>query len=568
MLPESIKQHLVNQGKVDKDKLNQLLSNCHSDGVPVEEMLISKKILTEEEFLLICSQEMEVPYVKDLSHLAPSAEFARKVPREFARRTSSVGLESAENSCILVATSRPLDLYPLDEIAFRLKSPVSPLYATTEQVLSKINAMYASNGSVAEEALEDLDEKIFEGITKAVEKSQDMLDMVNAAPIVKLINGILYQAVRMRASDIHIQPFADHVRVRYRIDGILYTHMEIPKTVQEAVVSRVKVLGKMDIAERRLPQDGGMSFTAGGREVDVRLSSVPCAHGERIVMRLQDKSTGLYVLEKIGMSERDLAAFSHLIHLTHGIVLVTGPTGSGKTTTLYAALSEINSPGMNIITIEEPIEYLLPGINQIQVANKKGLTFARGLRSIVRQDPDIIMVGEIRDLETLRIAIQSALTGHLVFSTLHTNDSAGAISRMLDLGAEPYLVNSSLLAVVAQRLLRLICPDCKRQYEPSAGELAELGLEPGQVPDGVLWRGAGCETCADTGYLGRTGIYEILVVDDVLIKQIGKRTSAAEIKKRAVKRGLVTLRADALSKMFAGLTAPEEVFRVTQLDAL
>jgi general secretion pathway protein E len=567
MLPEPVKQQILGLEGVDEEKLGELFSECQQTGESVSDALVSRRFLTEEQFLVICSEILEVPYMKDLSHLEPSPEFARRVPREFARRCSVIGLNSRENGRILVATSRPLDPYPLDEVAFRLGRPVTPVYASKEEILARINATYESNGSVAEQALEDLDENTFEGITKAVEKTEDLLDMANKAPVVKLLNGILYQALRMRASDIHIQPFEDHVRVRYRIDGILYTQMEVPKKIQEAVISRVKVLGKMDIAERRLPQDGGMSFTAGGREVDVRISSIPCAHGERIVMRLQDKSTGIYDLEKIGLSQQDYAAISRLIRLTHGIVLVTGPTGSGKTTTLYAGLRRINSPGMNIITIEEPIEYLLEGISQIQVSNKKGLTFARGLRSIVRQDPDIIMVGEIRDLETLRIAIQAALTGHLVFSTLHTNDSAGAVSRMLDLGAEPYLVNSSLLAVIAQRLVRLICPNCKEEYEPAAEELTELGVGRERLQHGVLWRGRGCEDCAQTGYLGRTGIYEILVVDDVVKEQVGRRASAAEIKKMAVERGLATLREDALAKMNSGLTTMEEVVRVTQLDS-
>jgi general secretion pathway protein E len=440
MLPDPVKQRILSLDGVDQEKLAQALADCQGTGESEGDVLISRKLLTEGQFLMICSEILEVPYLKDLSHLETSAEFALRVPREFARRCSIVGLNSRENGRIIVATSRPLDPYPLDEIAFRLGQPVMPVYASSEEVFARINAAYESNGSAADQALEDLDENTFEGITKAVEKTEDLLDMANKAPVVKLLNSILYQALKMRASDIHIQPFENHVRVRYRIDGILYTQMEIPKKIQEAVVSRVKVLGKMDIAERRLPQDGGMSFTAGGREVDVRISSIPCAHGERVVMRLQDKSTGIYDLEKIGLSQRDYATISRLIRLSHGIILVTGPTGSGKTTTLYAGLRRINSPGMNIITIEEPIEYLLEGISQIQVSNKKGLTFARGLRSIVRQDPDIIMVGEIRDLETLRIAIQAALTGHLVLSTLHTNDSAGAVSRMLDLGAEPFVL--------------------------------------------------------------------------------------------------------------------------------
>ncbi|HHI68364.1 MAG TPA: type II secretion system protein GspE, partial [Planctomycetes bacterium] len=391
--------------------------------------------------------------------------------------------------------------------------------------------------------------------------------MANKAPIVKLLNTILFQALKERASDVHIQPFERHVQVRYRVDGILYDVMRIPKAVQEAVVSRIKVMGRMDIAERRLPQDGQTSFVAGGREVDVRISTIPSVHGERVVMRLQDKSTGVYDIRKIGLLEDDLEKVERLIRMAHGIILVTGPTGSGKTTTLYAALKEVNSPDKNIITVEDPVEYQLPGISQIQVSNKKGMTFAKGLRSIVRQDPDVIMVGEIRDLETASIAIQSALTGHLVFSTLHTNDAPGAVSRLLDLGVEPFLVNSSLLAVVAQRLVRRVCPACRVRVEPSPEDLASLGVEAGEVPEGTFYGAAGCEACQGKGYLGRLGIFEILEIDDEVKELIGKRASSTRIRKNVLKRGKMrTLRADGLVKAARGWTTLEEVKRVTQMD--
>ncbi len=434
-------------------------------------------------------------------------------------------------------------------------------------ILSFVSDAYEMDLSAVDTMLGGLDSNGLEGITKEVSESEDLADMANKAPIVKLINTILFQALKQRASDVHIQPFERQVQVRYRVDGILYDVMQIPKAVQEAVVSRIKVMGKMDIAERRLPQDGQTSFIAGGREVDVRISTIPSMHGERTVMRLQDKSTGLYDLTKIGLLDHDYRTTLRLIRMAHGIILVTGPTGSGKTTTLYAALKEINSPDKNIITVEDPIEYQLQGITQVQVSTKKGMTFAAGLRSIVRQDPDVIMVGEIRDLETAGIAIQSALTGHLVFSTLHTNDAAGAVSRLLDLGVQPYLVNSSLLAVVAQRLVRRICDECKEAYTPTAEELRRYDLEADSLPEGVLYRARGCEACLDTGYLGRMGIYEILQIDDRVKQQITKRTSSAAIKKSALEEGrLKTLRQDGVSKAVMGCTTLDDVDRVTQLD--
>jgi general secretion pathway protein E len=357
--------------------------------------------------------------------------------------------------------------------------------------------------------------------------------------------------------------------VRYRIDGILYDMESPPKKVQEAIISRIKVMGKMDIAERRVPQDGRATIKIGDSEVDVRISTVPTSNGERIVMRLLDLSTNLYEMEELGLDDHNLELLNRYIHYTHGIIFVTGPTGSGKTTTLYASLQKINSSQKNVITIEDPIEYHLDGISQIQVSEKKGLTFASGLRALVRQDPDIMMVGEVRDEETARIATQSALTGHLVFSTLHTNDAAGAVARMLNFGVEPYLVASSVILVVAQRLVRLICPECREWYAPSGQEvrrLAELQLTPDQLDDGKLWRGRGCPNCFQTGYTGRSGIYEILPVDDAVKEQIMGRASSADIKRSGVERGLRTLRMDGALKLVHGETTIEEVLRVTQLD--
>jgi general secretion pathway protein E len=414
-----------------------------------------------------------------------------------------------------------------------------------------------------------MDEDEIGGLTAEIEIAEDILDVANKAPIIKLLNMILFQGLRMRASDIHLQPFEDRMQVRYRIDGILYDMDVVPKKVQDAVISRVKVMGKMDIAERRLPQDGRSTIKLGDSEVDVRISTVPTSHGERVVMRLLDLSARLYELEEIGLDEQNRDYINQYIHYTHGVIFVTGPTGSGKTTTLYAALNRINSSEMNVITIEDPIEYHLDAISQLQVSEKKGLTFASGLRALVRQDPDIMMVGEVRDDETARIATQSALTGHLVFSTLHTNDAAGAVARMLHFGVEPYLLASSLLVVVAQRLVRLVCPECRELFEPDEPMLKELkliGLTQDMLQDGRLVRGAGCPNCFQTGYTDRTGIYEVLPIDDEVKNQVMEQASATDIKKAAVARGLKTLRMDGADKVRRGLTTVEEVVRVTQLD--
>jgi type II secretory ATPase GspE/PulE/Tfp pilus assembly ATPase PilB-like protein len=344
--------------------------------------------------------------------------------------------------------------------------------------------------------------------------------------------------------------------------------MNLPKKLQEAVISRVKIMSKMDIAEKRLPQDGRSTLKIGDSEIDVRVSSVPTIHGERIVMRLLDKSARLYELEELGLDEEDhLALMKHLISCSHGIILVTGPTGSGKTTTLYACLKRLNSTEQNIITIEDPVEYHLPGISQIEISTKKGLTFANGLRSILRQDPDIIMVGEIRDLETATIAIQAALTGHLVFSTLHTNDAPGAVTRLLDLGVEPYLVASSVVGVIAQRLVRRICKNCAEEYEPKEEELKEIGVQRSQLPDGKLLIGRGCPNCMNSGFYDRTGIFEILPIDDVVRDQIMKRTGSTYIKQEAIKRGMRTLRMDGARKVMRHISAISEVLQVTQIDS-
>jgi len=426
---------------------------------------------------------------------------------------------------------------------------------------------------VIEEVAEELDSQNLDQLVGEVATSDDLLDVVNRPPVIRLVNDVLFRALQLRASDIHVHPYETKIQIRYRIDGILYDVLTLNRNVLPLIISRIKVMAGMDIAERRLPQDGRCSVRLGQREVDLRISTVPTSYGERSVLRLLDKSTGLFGLDELGLWKDDLKKFDTLLHRSHGVIFVTGPTGSGKSTTLYACLNRINSSEKNVITIEDPIEYQLEGISQIQVASKKGMTFATSLRHVLRQDPDVIMVGEVRDIETARMAIQSSLTGHLVFSTLHTNDSAGAVTRLLDLGLEPYLVSSSLIAVIAQRLVRKVCPDCREDYKPTPHELRELGLgnvRTGGTSEngGKFFVGTGCDKCFQTGYRGRTGIYEMMLINDETQDLIYKRKTAGTIKKIALDAGMQTLRMDGARKVLAGITTIPEVLRVTQTDIL
>jgi general secretion pathway protein E len=495
-----------------------------------------------------------------------------QVPVQFARSYNLVAIESESNgNGMRVATCAPFETNALDDLSSMLSIEAEPVLAPRVEITNLINKAYKRKADVVDEALDDLEEGDLDSLTAEMDAAEDILDVANKAPIIKLVNMILFQALKMRASDVHLQPYEDRLQVRNRIDGILYDMEAIPKRVQDAVISRVKIMGKMDIAERRLPQDGRATIKLGEGEVDVRISSVPTSDGERIVMRLLDMTARVLRMEEIGLDRENLDLVRRFIHYTHGIILVTGPTGSGKTTTLYAVLQEINSAEKNVITIEDPIEYHLGDISQIQVNNKKGLTFATGLRSLMRQDPDIMMVGEIRDEETAKIATQAALTGHLVFSTLHTNDAAGAVARMLNFGVEPYLVASSVLVVIAQRLVRVVCDECKESFEPAGSDLRELqdiGLTVADIPEGKLFRGRGCANCFQTGYVDRTAIYEILPISEQVKEQVMDRASAAVIKKASIERGCMTLRMDGAEKVKMGQTSVQEVLRVTQLDLL
>ncbi|MEM7262613.1 MAG: ATPase, T2SS/T4P/T4SS family [Planctomycetota bacterium] len=562
----SLFDDLVRDGHLQEAQLEECLEEERATGEPLNRILRHKGYVTEGVLLELLAQRLRIPYVDDLEKVEVPAVFTEKVPAQFARNYNLIAIDQP-NGSLRVATCDPLDIHPMDDLAALVGRMVEPVVSPRGEITAAINRAYQRSSADVDELLEGLEDDEILGIANEIEESEDVLDIANKAPIIKLMNTIMFEALKIRASDIHLQPFGDRMQVRYRIDGILYDSKVIPKKVQDALTSRVKVMGKMDIAERRLPQDGRTSVKVGDSEVDVRISSVPTSAGERIVFRLLDKSARLYELNDIGLTSHNLDLMAKLIGCSHGIVLVTGPTGSGKTTTLYASLGELDSEEKNIITIEDPIEYNLDSISQIQVSSKKGLTFAAGLRSLLRQDPDVMMVGEIRDPETANISVQAANTGHLVFSTLHTNDSAGAVTRMVDLGVEPYLVSSSLIGVIAQRLIRVICQRCKVGYEPTEGELRTLECTKDDLHEGLLYRGEGCDACLGRGLYDRTALYEILMINETIRDQIISRTSASVIKQVAVESGhLLTLRNDGIEKVKQGVSTMEEVFRVTQMD--
>jgi len=467
-----------------------------------------------------------------------------------------------ENGTLNVAVNNPLNYPAVDDLAQRLGGrAVRMVLSPIKEIHSAINLLYDQSSEDAEKMVQDLEDYQSEDqVFSELEEMEDLMDVIHDAPIIRLVNVILTQALRRLASDIHIEPYEREIKVRFRMDGVLYEIFSIPRRFQAHIVSRLKVMANLDIAEKRIPQDGRMKIKVADKTVDIRVSIIPMAFGERIVLRLLDKSVSLLGLEEMGLVEAKLKGFERLINKNNGILLVTGPTGSGKTTTLYAALNRINSIEKNIITIEDPIEYELKGIGQIQVNPKTELTFAKGMRSILRHDPDIIMVGEIRDRETVEIAIQASLTGHLVFSTLHTNDAASAVTRLVDMGVEPFLIASSLIAVEAQRLVRKICPDCKEPYQVNKSTYDGLNL-PGDM---TFYKGRGCPACFESGYRGRTGIFELLEVDNDVRRLVTSGADSVTIRQAAVESGMTTMFEDGLQKVRKGTTTLDEVMRVTQ----
>ncbi|MBI3805073.1 MAG: type II secretion system ATPase GspE [Nitrospirae bacterium] len=559
-----IGQILIEKHALTPARLEEGLRLQKEQGGKIGEILVRLKYVTEEAVLESLSQQWQLPYSPSLNPKEIDPTLTERVPISFAKRYELLPFRR-NGKAIQVAASNPLLLSALDDLRLLLGEPIEVVAVPSKAVISSINAIYERATAGAEQAISDLAEgESLTALAEELAEPEDLLDASDEAPMIRLVNSVLFQAVQQRASDIHFEPFEKEIAIRYRIDGVLYNILAPPKRLQSALTSRIKIMAGMNIAEKRLPQDGRIGLKIGGREIDIRVSAVPTAHGERLVLRLLDKTSLLLSLEDVGLSAEGLSIMNQLIRLPHGIILVTGPTGSGKTTTLYAGLSKINSPDKNIITIEDPIEYQLKGIGQIQINPKIQLTFASGLRSILRQDPDVIMIGEIRDSETAEIAIHASLTGHLVFSTLHTNDSAGAITRLLDMGIEPFLVSSSVVAIVAQRLVRQICPECRISYRPTPEELAKLGFKKPAAADLLFYRGKGCPYCINTGYRGRAGIYEILVLDDEVRNLVLSKVDSSKIKARAIAKGMLSLREDGARRVASGQTTTEEVLRVTQ----
>jgi len=560
----SLENVLFEMQLLDEASLEKARSLQSERGIALKDALVLTGAISDHDMVSALSRQWDIPSVQTISALEVDPSVLDKLPVSYLRKYAMVPVKMLQDTMI-VAVHDPVEQEAFFDISriMHLKD-IKRVLAPKQEILSAINRLIEMKDDSAKDIMDDIEEEEDE-ILKDLESIQDITAMETEAPIIRLVNRLMVQAFRERASDIHVEPYPNDMKIRFRVDGILHDVLSLPKRLHPAVVSRIKVMATLNIAEKRLPQDGRIGIKLGDHSIDLRISTVPTVNGERVVMRILDKSSVLLGLEELGYYPDDLAIIAHLIKQEHGIILVTGPTGSGKTTSLYSMLNKINSPDKNILTIEDPIEYQLKGIGQIPVNVKVGLTFASGLRSIVRQDPDVILVGEIRDLETAEIAIQAALTGHLVFSTLHTNDSASAITRLIDMGIEPFLVTSSVNAIVAQRLARKICPVCKQQYFPESETLLEIGLSKEMLgKEGFLWRGAGCKDCLGTGYKGRTGIYEILMISDSIKTTILKSSDSNIIKKQGVAEGLHTLREDGARKVEDGITTIEEVLRVTQ----
>jgi general secretion pathway protein E len=581
-----LSQILVENYDLSEDVLAEAWRVREEKGGNIGDILVQQKGISETQLLEALSNQYELPYWPILPLENIESEFIEKVPIQFLKKYFMVPLEyekpitaancglsshngtDADNQVAppghVIAINDPLNFHALDDLVRLIGlTDFKLVLSGRETILSAINLQYDLRRDSAEQLVQNMEENGSD-ILSEIEETADLLDDTSEAPIIKLVNHVISQSIKARASDIHIEPYQHSFTVRYRVDGILYDLLTPPKWIQPALISRIKVMAKMNIAEKRLPQDGRFEVKVGDQSIDLRVSTIPTAFGERVVLRLLNKSGSLLELTDLGLSRERLKMIQNLVSSPNGIILVTGPTGSGKTTTLYAVLQSINKPNINIITIEDPIEYQIKGISQIQVNPKIDLSFARGLRSIVRQDPDVILVGEIRDHETAEIAVQSALTGHLVFSTLHTNDSASAITRLVDMGVEPFLISSSVLAVAAQRLIRVLCDDCKKPYKPSKIYLESIGVSPNHFDKDHIYKAVGCDKCIGTGYRGRLGIFEIMRLTEKLKSLILGTYDSNQIKNEARREKMLSLRQDGIQKVLNGVTTIEEVLRVTQ----
>ncbi len=546
---------------VAQTDIDAALQEQRQEGLRLGEMLLKKKSISVETLARALAAQQNLEFFQTLPEQTALEDLVAQIPIGFAKEKKFYPIKRVED-CLLVAMADPLDSSLLNDLATLTGTIAEPCVATAEEILRAINRSYEKTAGGTSDVIEEIEGDRGSDLIHNLEP-EDLLDTSDEAPIIRFVNSLITQGYKERASDIHIEPFEKELQVRYRIDGILYDVHQPPLKAHAGIVSRIKIMSQLNIAEKRLPQDGRFRVRVAGSDIDVRVSTLPTAFGERVVLRLLDKTSNVLSLEEVGLKDDLLQQVIGMIGKSHGVFLVTGPTGSGKTTTLYSALTRLNQREKNIITVEDPIEYQLAGVGQIQVNAKINLTFANGLRSILRQDPDIIMVGEIRDQETAEIVIQSALTGHMVFSTLHTNDAAGALTRLVEMGIEPFLAASSVVGIMAQRLVRRICPHCREEYQPPRELLRELGAE-GLPANSVFFKGRGCDRCMNIGYWGRTGIYELLPIDDQVRDLLLKNKDAATIRKAAMQNGMQPLRAAGLAKALQGETSLEEVLRVTQ----
>lgn len=552
---------LLKHTSMSEGQLNALFAQDIDSGASLGETLSSQKFSNPDELLSVVCRHIGMDHIKDIPVNDINPDLVREIPINYAK-TQEVLPYKEESESITVLSSNPMNLKALDDMRVLFNKRVRPMITTSLRLQEAINKVYEKS-TASLEGLDDIesdDGDLDDQIVDLLEAADD------DAPVIKLVNQLLFRAVKEKASDIHFEPFERDMVVRFRIDGNLYDVFKPPKKLQNAITSRIKVMGNLNIAEKRLPQDGRIPLKLAGKDIDIRLNSVPTTFGERLVMRIQDRSNIILELEQLGFTEDTLVKMDSLLEKTYGIILVTGPTGSGKSTTLYSCLTKINSPDRNIITVEDPVEQRIHGIGQIQVNSKIGLTFSSGLRAILRQDPDVIMVGEIRDFETAEIAINASLTGHLVLSTLHTNDSAGVVPRLIDMGCEPFLIASSLMGVMAQRLVRVLCPHCKAPHTPTDDELALLEISREEARRGKIFKAIGCSQCNQKGYLGRTNIAELFLITEEIRHLILQKKDGGTIKKQAIKDGMLTVRQDGVRKILNGVTTIEEILQSTQVD--
>lgn len=561
---------LVESSAITEEQLSQALVIQQSTdrGQKLGEILVEKEMISQEDMLMALAYQLDLPYYEKLPVNDIDSSLIDNLPISFCKDNLILPI-ARDDFNVTVAVADPLNIFPLDDLRLILSTNINMIVSSPSVINSTINRVFERSQDASQKVIDELSEPEI-GDEVDLEVTRDLLEASDdEKPIIRLVNGLLARAVKEKASDIHIEPYDTEVVVRFRVDGSLYDTMQVPKRVLGALVSRIKIIGKLNIAEKRMPQDGRISIKVAGKDIDIRLSVLPTAYGERIVMRLLDKSSGASRLEDMGLNPDVYRQWTALIEKKHGIVLVTGPTGSGKTTLLYASILHINTIDINILTIEDPVEYKLPGIGQVDVKSKVGLTFAEGLRSILRQDPNVIMIGEIRDAETANIAIQSSMTGHLVMSTVHTNDTASTVTRMGDLGIPAFQISSTLLGVMATRLIQRLCGNCRELYDPSEAELKLLGVTKEEVKSRKIYRaGPGCEKCFNQAYQGRVAIHELLVIDDDVRELIIHNPDAGQIKKLAVERGMITLRDSALSKVLDGITSIDKAVTSTQIDEL